>query len=152
MGFLCVITPDAVLTGFAFNLGRRYFFHWSGIAAIISTSRGWEPSLNFFADLDFKAFKFTLWFCSCAEMSSRAISAQALARFSFCEYVRGSVQIFLCGHEGWLLRRRPLWWLGLNGDRVESLIMAAARLSDVSTECVADTLGAQAFSHKFKCL
>jgi hypothetical protein len=53
-------TPDAVRTGFAFNFGRRYFFHWSGIAAMMSTSRGCVESLNFLADLDFKAFKLTV--------------------------------------------------------------------------------------------
>lgn len=50
---------------------------------MISTSRGWVESLNFFAERDLRALRLTLWFCSCAAMSSRAISAHAFARDSF---------------------------------------------------------------------
>ena len=77
-------TPDAVRTGFAFSFGRRYFFHWSGMAAMISTNLGWVDNLNFFAERDLRALRLTDWFCSCAEIRSRAISAQAFARDSFC--------------------------------------------------------------------
>ena len=50
---------------------------------MMSTSRGWVDNLNFLAERDFRALRFTERFCWYAEMSSREISAQAFARDSF---------------------------------------------------------------------
>eukprot|EP00963_Diacronema_lutheri_P008950 scaffold776_cov347-Pavlova_lutheri.AAC.148 len=69
--------PDAVLTGFAFNLGRRLLFCSSGTAAMISTSFGGLARPYFRDACALSAFKFTSRPACTADTSASTISDTA---------------------------------------------------------------------------
>lgn len=79
------LTPLAVLIGLAFNLGNNAFLYSSGIALIMSTSRGTPPNPYFLLILARMTFSETLSPALCALMSSAAMPEVTRRRVSAWE-------------------------------------------------------------------
>jgi hypothetical protein len=72
---LIALTPLAVRIGRALSLGNNAFLYLSGMALMMSTSRGTPPNPCFLLIFARISFKDTVWLASWALISSAAIPA-----------------------------------------------------------------------------
>lgn len=91
-------TPLAVRIGRALRLGKRAFLYSSGIALMMSTSRGTPPKPNFLLIRERISLSETLLFSSCALISSAAIPEVTRRSCSACDGPTTRLNIWISFH------------------------------------------------------